>query len=57
MLNVYDLQGSQVKSFKINQTGDGEVIIPGSELDPGLFMYNLIVDGFEVGSKRMILTD
>ncbi|HKK41281.1 MAG TPA: tail fiber domain-containing protein [Bacteroidales bacterium] len=57
MINVYDLQGSQVKSYNIQNAGDGEVLIPASELKPGLFVYNLIVDGTEVSSKRMILTD
>ncbi|HES60122.1 MAG TPA: tail fiber domain-containing protein, partial [Caldithrix sp.] len=57
MINVYDLQGSQMKSLEIFQKGNGEIKIPAYELDPGLFIYNLIVDGVEVGSRRMILTD
>lgn len=57
MVNVYDLKGSQVKSYNISQTGDGKIMIPASDLSPGLFIYNLIVDGFEVSSLRMVLTD
>ncbi|MEN8157267.1 MAG: tail fiber domain-containing protein [Bacteroidota bacterium] len=57
MINVYDLQGRQVKSYSIEQTGEGDIMIPGSELNPGLFIYNLIVDGVEVASRRMILTE
>lgn len=57
MVNVYDLQGGQVKSYNISQTGDGEIMIPASELNPGLFIYNLVVDGIEVASKRMVLTE
>ena len=57
MINVYDLQGSQVKSFRISQTGEGEIQIPGSDLNPGLYIYNLLVDGFEVSSMRMVLTE
>ena len=53
-INVYDLQGSQVKSFKISQTGNGEIIIPSSELGPGMYIFNLIVDDYEVDSKRMV---
>ena len=57
MINVYDLSGNQVKCYNVAQTGDGEIMIPASELNPGLFIYNLIVDDVEVGAKRMILTE
>ena len=57
MINIYDLQGNQVKSIEVLNTGNGEVKIPASELYPGLFIYNLIVDGIEVSSRQMILTD
>ena len=56
-INVYDLSGSQIKSYRIPQTGNGEIMIPGSELNPGLYIYNLIVDGVEIDSKRMILIE
>ncbi len=57
MINVYDLSGRQVKNYNLTQTGDGEIMIPASELDPGLFIYNLIVDGIEIASRRMVLTE
>ncbi len=57
LINVYNLQGNQIKSVEISNTGDGEIVIPVSELYPGLFIYNLIVDGYEVESKRMVITE
>lgn len=57
MINIYDLQGGQVKSYRIQQIGEGEIHIPASELNPGMYIYNLIVDGQEVSSRRMVLTD
>jgi len=57
MINVYNLQGKQLKSYKISHFGEGEIIIPAAELDPGIFIYNLIVDGSEIESLRMVLTD
>jgi len=57
MINIYNLNGSQVRSYQIYQSGIGEISIPASELEPGIFIYNLIVDGREISSKRMILTD
>lgn len=56
MLNVYDLQGFQIKSYPIYTKGSGSVTINGSELKPGMYMYSLIVNGQEVDTKRMILT-
>lgn len=54
---VYDLQGSQVKRFDINERGNCSVIIDGSLLKPGMYIYTLIIDGSEIDSKKMILTD
>lgn len=53
---IYDLQGLQKKAFYINEKGDSSITINGFELQPGTYLYNLIVDGIEVDMKRMILT-
>jgi hypothetical protein len=55
-LFLYDMQGTQIKNLEIKQTGQGIEIIHGSELRPGMYLYTLIVDGREVDTKRMILT-
>ena len=41
----------------ISQRGEGNVIIQGFELDPGMYIYTMIADNREVHTKRMILTD
>jgi hypothetical protein len=41
----------------ISETGQGEIILKGSELQPGMYLYVLIVDGNIIDTKRMILTD
>ena len=56
-LIVYDMQGTQLRSYNIQERGLSSVIIYGYELDPGMYLYSLITDGEEVGTKRMILTD
>jgi len=33
-----------------------EIIINAKEFSPGMYLYNLVVDGNEVDVKRMILT-
>jgi ACT domain-containing protein len=53
---VYNMEGNQVKDYPINGMGNGSIIITGSELKPGMYLYALIADGVEIDTKRMILT-
>lgn len=57
MLNIYDMQGIQVKSCQLHNLGESEIKINASELNSGMYLYALIVDGQEIDVKRMILTD
>jgi len=57
MLCIYDLSGSQIKSYSIQTKGKGEITINGFELHPGIYLYTLIVDAKEIDTKRMILTE
>jgi hypothetical protein len=56
-LYIYDLQGKQLKSITIAGRDYGQVIIHGSELQPGMYHYSLIADGKIVGTEQMVLTD
>jgi len=56
-LYIYDLQGKQVRMFDNLDRGNGSVTVSGRELYAGMFIYTLIVDGKDVGTKRMILTE
>lgn len=53
-INVYDLSGKLLVS-KVVADLDGKVYIEERELYKGLFIYNLIVDGQELASKKMIV--
>lgn len=53
---IYNLQGTQLKSIPVIEHGNGNILINGSELNPGMYIYALIVDGKEIDTKRMILT-
>lgn len=57
VLYLYNMQGEQIRSTLLIQRGYGTEIIHGYDLQPGMYLYTLIVDGLEVGTKRMILTD
>ena len=54
---VYDMSGSPIKNIQITQKGKGNIIINGSELRAGMYLYTLIADGKDVDTKRMILTE
>lgn len=56
ILYIFDMNGLQLKSIQINSRGKGSITINGSELNAGMYLYSLIVDGEEVDTKRMILT-
>ncbi|MFV0467454.1 MAG: tail fiber domain-containing protein [Dysgonomonas sp.] len=55
-LYIYDLQGKQLKSISISERGNSSIIIYGSELSAGTYIYTLIADQKEVGTHKMILT-
>lgn len=54
---VFDLQGTLVKSFENLIQPEGQITINGFELKPGMYLYTLVIDGSEVDSKRMIITN
>lgn len=56
-LYVFDLSGRMIKTYPVTQAGAGSVIISAGELTAGMYIYTLAVNGAEVDSKRMILTD
>jgi hypothetical protein len=56
-LNIYNLQGKQLKQIVVAQRGESSLLIAGSEFEPGIYLYALIADGREVDVKRMILTE
>jgi hypothetical protein len=51
------LQGKQLRSFPLAERGKGQIIIYGSELQPGIYNYSLVADGKLVGIEKMVLTD
>lgn len=56
-LYIYDMQGTQVMCLPVEGRGKTSVAIDGSRLSAGMYLYTLIVDGKELATKRMILTE
>ena len=51
---IFDMQGRQVRNYDLDQ--NGKLTINANELEAGMYLYSLIVNGEEVSTKRMILT-
>ncbi|NVO03912.1 MAG: tail fiber domain-containing protein [Bacteroidetes bacterium] len=56
-LYFYNMQGAQLRRIIINDKGNQSITIQGSEFSAGMYMYTLIIDGKEIDTKKMILTD
>lgn len=54
---IYDLQGQQIGKEEVVGRGDTSVSLRGTDFKAGMYIYALVVDGKEVDTKRMILTD
>lgn len=57
LIYIFNMQGSLLTTTTISHRGHGYIIVNASELKAGMYIYSLVVDGREVDSKRMILTE
>lgn len=57
IIYIFNLQGGLLKSFAHLEAGNGSVSINGAELKPGIYLYSMFVDGLEIDTKRMVLTE
>jgi len=55
-LLIHDMQGAEIKSYSISERGFCSIIIRGSELQAGMYMYTLLVNNTIIDTKKMILT-
>ncbi len=53
---IHNLQGNEIKSYILHNTGINSITISGSVLRPGLYIYTLVVNNAIIDSKRMLLT-
>ncbi len=53
---ICDLSGKLVKKIDLQQKGQGTVSINSNELNNGILIYALVINGKEVVSKKMVVT-
>jgi len=56
VIRITNLNGVAINTFKIQAKGAGQILISGNSLTAGTYIYELIVDGKQIDSKRMVLT-
>lgn len=54
---IYDLNGKQIKKYSILNRDQKSINISSNELYPGMFYYSLVMDGVEINTKKMIVTE
>ena len=56
LIRVCTLDGKELQTYRLPQTGSNEITVNGGTLSAGEYVYELIVDGRKVDSKKMSLT-
>jgi len=56
-ISVCNLNGSQIKSIKIDRVGEGNTTIERGTLQPGIYLYTLVASGQMVDTKKMMITE
>ena len=56
-LLIFDMNGKQLRSIQVNARGMGSVKLAAGDLNSGMYLYTLLADGQEIGTRRMIITD
>lgn len=54
---IFDLNGKLLKTIFVNTNGKGSVTVNSNELMPGMYLYSLVINGNEVDTKKMILSE
>lgn len=52
---IYDLSGKQIQSVPVTERGNTNIIIYASDLNAGMYIYTLVVDGKVSVTRRMIV--
>ena len=56
-IQVFDVNGAVLKQIDLADKGAGQLTIRAFELPAGTYVYNLVVDGEIIDTKKMILTN
>lgn len=52
---VHTIDGKQLRHISLSGNGPHEVLFRTNEMEPGIYIYSLVVDGTVRGTKKMVL--
>lgn len=55
VVEVCDITGRVRKTVFLKKAGEGTITTAKDELEAGIYFYRLVVDGFTLGAKKMVL--
>lgn len=55
VISIISSDGKEFSKYELNERGKGQLILSGSTLDAGTYIYNLIIDGKVIDSKKLML--
>jgi len=53
VITIFTQTGQAVKTFIITGRGNGQIEFDSQTLSTGMYLYNLVVDGVQIDSKKM----
>ena len=56
LMVIRDLNGNLVKSFSLNNSGEGQITINGAELTSGTYTYSIVTETETLDTKLMVIT-
>ena len=56
-LLLFDMQGKLIKTYPIAIAGEGQINITANSQPAGMYLYSLVVDGNEIATQKIILTE
>ena len=54
-ITITDTNGKLVKTYNLSEKGNGQLVIEGGQLTPGMYYYSLMLEGKVITTKKMIL--
>jgi hypothetical protein len=54
---IFDMNGKLLKTIPVKIPGKGSVLVNANDLVAGMYYYSLLVNGKEIDTKKMILTE
>ena len=52
---IYDLSGKQIQNVMVTERGETNITVYAKDLNAGMYIYTLVVDGKVVVTRRMMM--